>query len=1482
MKKIKIVFLSLIVCAMLCMTHNAYAALPNQTDLIRIHTSTMDYTITNTTTIDQIIQKFGAPKITTDSCFGGHAYTFYTDSNYSNYLYIETLAGDNGIISFGTVTPGYEVYNSGYDEAYPYQANWPLCGLVFNNGTESKVKGGIYYNWNKYINRNANATIELFKSTYYSNPSYYQRCISEHAVAMYNAICAANGYTCNIEFNEEIHYINEQMMQNGSHILNYANSLGKQPYRTVIGTRWEFNDLSSSNNYYLLSPGIYANLYYTEPLNNRDMPERFKYGVFDYDINTGRASAYVVGDNIFTIWDSVSLTATEQARLNSARQYYSNAMSLFNSNSGSIYKNQPVSNVAESLYAGELKANMKNAIIAYYNAIRAGQGLSIVTANAAAFTQAQAMAVLQSYRWHEEGLQITHSPAKPDGVSTDFYRTAIGYGQVSLAENIAMANNLEPSTYAMMKYIRQFMDDSSETPFRLGHRTSLLIPSNSNIGYGIAKSIGVMEIGHDQANAQGIEMVAWPSANGVTLLETLDNNYFRWSAKFYQNYKVTENTNVEVRCIQTGETWNWDTTQTGNGYRYFKRVTNAETELINMVIFGDETLVPQPGFVYEITIKNLTNTNTNKTATYSYRAVFDYADTSNYGTQLNSITIDTKDLIGVSGKTKTYYAPIGEEIDLDAIIDEGVLNKKITWNSSDNNAPIKQNGTIQIPSNYTDGKSIKITVTHDLSGKSDSITLYTYTKKGKVTITPAGPVEMPINPNTEQEFKVTKIGNNYSGNVEWKIIDEQSPNVYLDLTDDKIKDYISVRLANSNKSAFVKITGVSSTGNKYKLVAIATTQQGVYEGEVEISIHNPVESVRITSKLGVAYYVSTSTNSQSEDGTSYYAIISLSDLRNKTNSNIVEFKAEALPKDDTLGNETDWEVIQGEDVISLQDNDGTVAVNNYGYAILRATNVASGVYSDMALYIQEPLQSISIVGSSSEITYDDENPTDQITLTRTPQNNYTPIKYKSSNTNIASVDNNGLVPFKGKAGKVTITATSNNYIEGGTAKTATFEYTVTIPVKELNFKYEFREVNVGEYTQNTASPTPAVTGASSHITYTSSDTSIATVSSSGSVYGEKPGVATITATMDKEYTGGKDVTASYQVYVLNHIYTGKVNGVLNMYDIGDDEEFNVSVSPKHSGWPTTDTYDVEWSSSNEDVATVDPITGIVTPVGIGNTRISAKITPKYMIGENEYTMAPITKSATVYVSKIKITLNTSNIVVNIGSSIMCTAQVTPQVPAFKDNITYSVNDESIATIDQNGKLIGKKAGKVIVTATVDPKFNNGKVASDSKEVTVVKHAQSAEISGPSTINTGDGDQKYDIKITPLDHTDEINVAWESLNPNVATINPQTGVVTPIAQGKVIIKATVIASYTGKNGKVTSLNTTVTKTIDVKYTEKPKYTKGDLDRNNVVDANDASVALELYKAQNATREDVLIGDMDENNLIDANDASLILEYFKTHQ
>ena len=64
-----------------------------------------------------------------------------------------------------------------------------------------------------------------------------------------------------------------------------------------------------------------------------------------------------------------------------------------------------------------------------------------------------------------------------------------------------------------------------------------------------------------------------------------------------------------------------------------------------------------------------------------------------------------------------------------------------------------------------------------------------------------------------------------------------------------------------------------------------------------------------------------------------------------------------------------------------------------------------------------------------------------------------------------------------------------------------------------------------------------------------------------------------------------------------------------------------------------------------------------------------------------------------------------------------------------------------------------------------------------------------------------------------------------------------------------------------------------------YDDTPTLLKGDLDKNGIVDANDAAVALDLYKYNSATKDGLEIGDMDENGLIDANDASLILDVYK---
>ena len=75
-----------------------------------------------------------------------------------------------------------------------------------------------------------------------------------------------------------------------------------------------------------------------------------------------------------------------------------------------------------------------------------------------------------------------------------------------------------------------------------------------------------------------------------------------------------------------------------------------------------------------------------------------------------------------------------------------------------------------------------------------------------------------------------------------------------------------------------------------------------------------------------------------------------------------------------------------------------------------------------------------------------------------------------------------------------------------------------------------------------------------------------------------------------------------------------------------------------------------------------------------------------------------------------------------------------------------------------------------------------------------------------------------------------------------------------------------------------------------YTSNPKreykviftkydFIKGDLDKNGIVNANDAAIALDLYKYGNVSKEELKIGDMDNNGIINANDAALILDIYK---
>lgn len=106
--------------------------------------------------------------------------------------------------------------------------------------------------------------------------------------------------------------------------------------------------------------------------------------------------------------------------------------------------------------------------------------------------------------------------------------------------------------------------------------------------------------------------------------------------------------------------------------------------------------------------------------------------------------------------------------------------------------------------------------------------------------------------------------------------------------------------------------------------------------------------------------------------------------------------------------------------------------------------------------------------------------------------------------------------------------------------------------------------------------------------------------------------------------------------------------------------------------------------------------------------------------------------------------------------------------------------------------------------------------------------------------------------------------------------------TSLSNGMATVRVTNTFDVTGTYGSMIdkTLSSNPNRTYTIKFT-KFNFLKGDIDRNGVVDANDASLALEKYKINEWSQDDLKYGDMDENGLIDANDASLILEVYKTN-
>ena len=194
-------------------------------------------------------------------------------------------------------------------------------------------------------------------------------------------------------------------------------------------------------------------------------------------------------------------------------------------------------------------------------------------------------------------------------------------------------------------------------------------------------------------------------------------------------------------------------------------------------------------------------------------------------------------------------------------------------------------------------------------------------------------------------------------------------------------------------------------------------------------------------------------------------------------------------------------------------------------------------------------------------------------------------------------------------------------------------------------------------------------------------------------------------------------------------------------------------------------------------------------------------------------------------------------------------------PSFQNGATeiatdWSSSNESIVEVSQYGIITAKKNGEATITVTT----LNGKKA--TCKVKVIGGVSVDKTSITMFINTND-------RINAITTQGE-KLTWKSSNQNVVLVD---------SNGNITAKNTGSATITVTTSKGKSV------TIKVNVI---KYLKGDLDRNGIVNANDAAVAQDLYNGTSITEEDLQIGDMDGNEVLNSNDAALIFDVYNSGQ
>ncbi len=384
--------------------------------------------------------------------------------------------------------------------------------------------------------------------------------------------------------------------------------------------------------------------------------------------------------------------------------------------------------------------------------------------------------------------------------------------------------------------------------------------------------------------------------------------------------------------------------------------------------------------------------------------------------------------------------------------------------------------------------------------------------------------------------------------------------------------------------------------------------------------------------------------------------------------------------------------------------------------------------------------------------------------------------YETSDPNIVSVDSKGILTA-GKRGIATITCSYNKSLNLFTFPIPDFEITVRV-IDGISLSMTNAIIN----TKGTLQLIATVTDSTVPIVWNSSDKSIATVEG-GLVTGVKKGKVRITA---QQTIDGIVKKAYCDITVQQSVDTITVDPLEKTLAIGDYTTLYAKIKPDDLS-----NIVLQWKSSDINVVKVieaSPLTATIQAVAGGHAVISAINQDNVVVG---YCHVSVQQPVT------GVTLSESNIIIDLKTSrLQLRATVAPE-NALNKTIVWSSTDASVATVDQNGLVSIKKAGKVSIIATSQDSPAITAVCNITVNIPVTTIALDET---SKTMYVGQS-QRLTYILLPTNASNN-SVTWISTNPSVATVD-KTGLVSAKSVG-----TTAIILKTLENGQSVFCNITV--------------------------------------------------------------------------